>query len=124
MVLALVLVGGCVMSPKERGDEERSLEIYGPPLGITEDQVPAPKTIPFTDPDDVSAYLEYYKKAYVFVANNRRGGISTSCCLGEVPNRTAKIHGHYDGQLAANLARMGSGTSLLKQDIGTQQAGP
>ena len=114
VLFCLMLAMGCTSSSPELVDEEQMLELYGDPLGITESQVPTPGSIPFTSPDDIAAYLTFYRKAYLFVANHKIGGISTSCCLGDVPNRKAKINGHYAGQLAAHKTRMSS-ASLLKE---------
>lgn len=88
------------------------------PLNISEDQVPEPENIPYTDPDDIASYLEYYKKAYVLVANHESYGFSVTCCLmSSVPNRNAKINGHYNGMSAGRKARSYAYSQKRKENI-------
>ncbi len=84
---------------------EMDAETNPPPLNIRLADVPEPKTIPFQDEKDRAAYIEYYKFAYLEAANTK-GVVGISCCLGETPNRNAKIDGHYAGVSDANAAKI------------------
>jgi hypothetical protein len=93
-------------------DAEFNAETNPPPLNITATDVPEPKKIPFTDKKDRLAYVEYYKRAYLRAAI-MQGHVGMSCCLGDTPNRSAKIHGHYAGFSDANNAKV----EAVKRDI-------
>lgn len=76
------------------------------PLNITEDQVPEPDSIPFTRPDLVKAYKQYYKQTF-FRNANRRGWSFETCCIffAEKDLHGAMVRGHRDGQRAVNRAK-------------------
>jgi hypothetical protein len=109
---AVVMVCSAVGCASNTANTAHSLTfrwVDSPPFNITADKVPDPKAIPFSTPEERSAYLAFYKKAYVFIANATNPATSTSCCLEAVPYRTAKVKGHYAGQLDAQRARGAGG---------------
>lgn len=92
---------------------ESDAEMNPPPLNITATDVPEPKNIPFTEKGDRTAYIEFYRAAYL-VAANQKGCMGMTCCLGETPNRKAKVTGHYAGVDDANKAKVETAKRKLR----------
>lgn len=96
------LISGCVSNqtapPSGAFDAERQRRL----AEVASVEVPLPKITPYdADPVARQAYLEFYRAGY------REGltGYMSTCCLGDCPNRTARINGWYDGQLAGSSIR-------------------
>jgi hypothetical protein len=111
-----------VMEEHARNEQEDNTQIEAeilnlPSLHITAADVPEPKNIPFKDEKDRAAYINYYKRGYLRCANSK-GMIGMSCCLGDTPNRHAKIEGHYQGVSDANDAKR----NAAKQKIGKKSS--
>jgi hypothetical protein len=96
-------------------NESRSrIRSFPPRIIDTSREAPVPTDIPYTDPHDFAAYTQHYKDAYAR-ALKYDGHIMMTCCLrGDVPNREARIAGHYAGVRDANQAKVTAGLAKLE----------
>jgi hypothetical protein len=109
-----------ILAPwRERMRDEARFEARcsPPPLRITAAEVPEPAQIPYADRLDAAAYREMYRAAYLDIAS-RGGNIVSTCCLrSTVPNRRARIAGHYAGVRDANEAKVAAALRAIDEQF-------
>ena len=102
LIFPMLLVFGFALSgcvSKHSGGSRHGLDEYEARLARVQNvSVPLPERTPYdSDPEARRDYLDFYRDGY----RSALTGIHMTCCLGECPNREARVHGWYAGGRAA-----------------------